>query len=188
MPGRPKSTKRKKDQSEKFKDASKNTEGKLGRQQRSLKCGICDIVRHNKITCHRHLPPKENKKRKAINEGHQVSDQPKKPKPPPMTLNEMRSKARKNAKNQREKYAAAKAAKLAATKSSSSTVRPSQVGGRPVQRASAPTSRLTQNTVAPTSRPTQSSAALNSMPKQSASATSTRASQKIRNRSVKGDE
>ena len=75
MPGRPKSTKRKKDQSEKFKDASKNTEGKLGRQQRSLKCGICDIVRHNKITCHRHLPPKENKKRKAINEGHQVSDQ-----------------------------------------------------------------------------------------------------------------
>ncbi|XP_004305302.1 PREDICTED: uncharacterized protein LOC101297363 [Fragaria vesca subsp. vesca] len=145
MPGRPKSTKRKKDQSEKFKDASENTDPS------------------------------------------NVAFVPKKPKRPPMTLNEMRAKARKNAKNQREKYVAAKATKLAATKSSSSTVRPLQVGGRPVQSAAAPTSRLTQNTVAPTSRPTQSSAALNSMSRQNAFASSTRASQRIRNRSVKGD-
>ncbi|KAL6222796.1 hypothetical protein ACLB2K_006186 [Fragaria x ananassa] len=178
MPGRPKSTKRKKDRSKKFKDAFENTEGKLGRQQRSLKCGICGIVEHNKITCHRHLPPKENKKRNANNEGHQISDQPKKPKRPPMTLNEIRAKARKTAKNQREKYVVAKAAKLAATNSSSSTVRHSQVGARPVQSTAAPTSRLCASTL----RPTQSSAALNSRPRQSVSATSTRASQRIRNR------
>ncbi|KAL6134417.1 hypothetical protein ACLB2K_066648 [Fragaria x ananassa] len=190
MPGRPKSTKRKKDQSEKFKDASENTEGKLGRQQRSLKCGICGIVGHNKITCHRHLPPKENKKRKASNEGHQISNQPKKPKRPPMTLNEIRAKARKNAKNQKEKYATAKAAKLVATNSSSSKIRHSQVGARLVQSVAAPTLRLSQNTVAPTSRAAQSSATLNSRPRQSASATSTstRASQTIINRSVKGVE
>ncbi|KAL6196019.1 hypothetical protein ACLB2K_031636 [Fragaria x ananassa] len=188
MPGRSKSTKRKKDQSEKFKDAYENTEGKLGRQQRSLKCGFCGIIGHNKITCHRRLHPKENKKRKANNEGHQISDQLKKPKRPPMTLNEMRAKARNNAKNQREKYDVAKAAKLAATNSSSSRVRHSQVGARPVQSTAAPTSRLSQNIVAPTSRLAQSSVALNSRPRQSASATSTRASQRIRNRSVKGDD
>ncbi|KAM5570015.1 hypothetical protein ABKV19_017171 [Rosa sericea] len=63
QPGRPK-TQRIKDSSEKITKA----EGKLGRQQRSLKCGNCHQVGHNVKTCQRHLPPKENKKRKVSNQ------------------------------------------------------------------------------------------------------------------------
>ncbi|KAL6204316.1 hypothetical protein ACLB2K_021584 [Fragaria x ananassa] len=53
-----------------FKDASElNLEGtKLGRVQKSLKCGNCGVLGHNRKTCHKHLPPKDKtvaaKKRK----------------------------------------------------------------------------------------------------------------------------
>ncbi|XP_024155883.1 uncharacterized protein LOC112163847 [Rosa chinensis] len=76
-------------------------EGKLGRQQRSLKCGNCHQVGHNVKTCQRHLPPKENKKRKVNNEEGQGSDQAKRGKKGSMSANELRKKARERAEYQR---------------------------------------------------------------------------------------
>ncbi|XP_040369906.1 uncharacterized protein LOC121051504 isoform X2 [Rosa chinensis] len=170
QPGRPK-TQRIKDFSEKLQTA----EGKLGRQQRSLKCGNCHQVGHNVKTCQRHLPPKENKKRKVSNEEGQGSDQAKRGKKGSMSANELRKKARERAEYQRRKFAAAKAAKLAANRSAPSTSRPAQstttpTSSRPAQVASAPT------------RPTRSRPPQPSTSSSKQAATSRRTSQRIRER------
>ncbi|PRQ20047.1 putative transcription factor interactor and regulator CCHC(Zn) family [Rosa chinensis] len=99
QPGRPK-TVRRRDASEKL--AGNGT--KLGRIQKSLKCGNCGRVGHNVKTCHRHLPPKDknaaNKKRK-MNSGDDSSTQPKPGKKPPLSKNELRKKHLQVAEYQR---------------------------------------------------------------------------------------
>lgn len=70
--GRPR-TKRIKDASEKA-----NSGPKLGRVQKSLKCGNCGVLGHNTKTCHRHLPTKEKKtvnKKRKLNSGEGSSSQ-----------------------------------------------------------------------------------------------------------------
>ncbi|KAL6228323.1 hypothetical protein ACLB2K_002274 [Fragaria x ananassa] len=84
QPGRPK-TKRNKDAAERENDGPK-----LGRRQRSLKCGTCNRLGHNSKTCHRHLPPKtpvstvtNAQKKKKLNTGEASSTKAKGTKPPP---------------------------------------------------------------------------------------------------------
>ncbi|PRQ45703.1 putative transcription factor interactor and regulator CCHC(Zn) family [Rosa chinensis] len=179
QPGRPK-TKRIKDPSEKLQDSV----SKLGRVQRSLKCGNCNQVGHNVKTCQRHLPPKEkktsavSKKRKENNEAGQGSgNQSKRGKKGPMTANELRQKVKERAEYQRKKWAAQKAASLAEN-------RCAPTRGRPRQATSAPTAsrhvQATSTTI--TSRPPQAPRASTKQV-----ATPTRSSQRIRENSGKGE-
>ncbi|XP_024190660.1 uncharacterized protein LOC112194674 [Rosa chinensis] len=179
QPGRPK-TKRIKDPSEKLQDSV----GKLGRVQRSFKCGNYNQVGHNVKTCQRHLPPKEkktsvvSKKRKENNEAGQGSgNQSKRGKKGPMTANELRQKVKERAEYQRKKWVAQKVASLAEN-------RCAPTRGRPRQATSAPTAsrhvQATSTTI--TSRPPQAPRASTKQV-----ATPTRSSQRIRENSGKGE-
>ncbi|XP_040362682.1 uncharacterized protein LOC121049420 [Rosa chinensis] len=121
QPGRPK-TVRRRDASEKL--AGNGT--KLGRIQKSLKCGNCGRVGHNVKTCHRHLPPKDknaaNKKRKRkMNSGDASSSQPKPGKRPPLSKNELRKKHLQVAEYQRKKMAELKASRKQGAKATAAT-------------------------------------------------------------------
>ncbi|XP_040363573.1 uncharacterized protein LOC121049695 [Rosa chinensis] len=125
QPGRPR-TKRIKDASEKETDGPK-----LGRVQKSLKCSNCGILGHNMKTCHRHQPPKtaaaKGTKKRKLNNGDALTTQPqpKGSKRPLKSKNELRSKAKQKAVEQKKKHNEKKAAARA------STARPTATKGRP---------------------------------------------------------
>ncbi|XP_024176584.2 uncharacterized protein LOC112182337 isoform X2 [Rosa chinensis] len=169
QPGRPK-TVRIKDSSEK----AKGSGTKLGRVQKSLKCGNCGVLGHNMKTCHRHLPPKEKSsalnKRRKLNNGEGSETQIKKGKKTTLTKNELRKKAKETAEYQRKKMASMKASRAARTKSA-------PIGSRSVPPPPAPT----RPPPTASSRPVQSSQASSTK-----AANPTRTSQRIRQNSGTG--
>ncbi|KAL6128364.1 hypothetical protein ACLB2K_071719 [Fragaria x ananassa] len=167
QPGRPK-TKRTK---QAFENVINGT-AKAGREQRSVKCGNCGQIGHNKVTCKSHLPSKKTttttKKKTTNAEGSQQQ----KEKRGPLTPNELRKKVEERLAYQRNKMVALRAERLGAN-------RPRR-GRPPTRQPTASASTATRPPTAPA--PTTSRASSDN------AATSTRSSKRVRQNSSRGND